>query len=101
MPRKKRPPENVADLDPETQAMIAAHNRALAAMSVSDRVAYGRASSLRTLKRWRRMMREDARGAYGNRSFDPEFYRERLRESQIMLLRLRAWRSTGVEPGRA
>jgi hypothetical protein len=97
--KKKRPPDNVERADPETEALVAAHSRALAAMSVSDRVAYGRSVSLRTLRRWRRMMREDAKGTYGDRGSDPEFYRERIRESQIGLLRLRAWRATGVEPG--
>jgi hypothetical protein len=91
---KNKPPENVEEADPETEAAAQEYLRLYNSLSMDEKIAYRRSTGLRTLLRWRYMMAK-----YPNQC-PPEFYRQRLRDSQIELLKLRAWRATGIEPGR-
>lgn len=91
---KQKPPENIEDADPEIEAAAQEYLRLYNAMSMDEKIAYRRATCLRTLLKWRDMM------AKFPDQFRPGFYRQRLRDSQIGLLKLRAWRATGIEPGR-
>lgn len=69
---------------------IAAYNRWFDRLSNPQQIAYCIRRALENCVRWRRLMR----------AFDHlDFMREHLREGQMRLLKLRAWRQTGVYPG--
>lgn len=94
MPQKP-PPDSVEETDPEMVAFERQYTRWYNSLSTAEKIAYGRKTSLGTLLKWRGLMAK-----YPDRA-PPEFYRARLRTSQIRLLELRAWRATGIEPGNA
>jgi hypothetical protein len=94
MPKKRHLPENISEADDDIVALV----RAFARLCPAERIAHGRTASLLAIIRRRRMM---ARAPFELEGvvYDVTFFRDRIREFQIRLLKLRAWRETGVEPG--
>jgi hypothetical protein len=77
-----------AVLDREMRAYCARLDR----MTVGEQVAHHRRSGLKACLSWRRMR---------SKGWIAELASEHLRRCQIRLLKLRAWRATGIYPGEA
>jgi hypothetical protein len=85
-------PKNPLDDDPEIKAWVDGHNRWYDSLTMDQKIAYHRTSGLRILLKWRKIMKM-------SHPDSADFWREKIRESQIDLVKLRTWRSTGIEPG--
>lgn len=83
--------------DEQQEAIVqreeARYFRWLDSLSPDQRYAYHRGKAVENCLRWRKIMREH--GMVG------EFWTGMLRQRQIRLVKLRAWRATGVYPGTA
>lgn len=87
-------PKREAALDRE----IEEHERRIASWPISRQVALYRRSSLELILTNRRRLRDPQLNTI---PFITEMWRKSVRRSQLRLVKLRAWRSTGVYPGEA
>lgn len=94
MAKRKKPKPD--ELDAETLDYM----RRYEAMPDDAKIAWQRHNALKTLLNWRAVMKKAPHTMPGDqRIYGVPFYRERIRENQIRLLKLRVWRATGVKPG--
>jgi hypothetical protein len=95
MAKRKKPATDKSALDAETLEYIRRYEAMPAAWQIADQ----RRRALETLLRWRQQLAKAPVIFDDGASFDAAFFRKRIRENQIRLLKLRAWRITGVKPG--
>ena len=80
-----------AEQDAETITAIVEFNRVTAAMSLEQHARALRRMALKNCLNWRQLLR----------SFDLGMFREHLRSAQKRLVKVRAYRATGIYPGEA
>lgn len=70
---------------------MAAYNRRFDGLTRRQQIAHCRRGALDSCMAWRKILKR----------MDLDCFRDHLRSAQIRLLKIRAWRATGVYPGSA